>query len=125
MSTAGAPPEIPVSAGVHLAAVRVLNGELLAEVADTQGVCVRPVVAKVYDTVTRTQQLVVIPCGSTQASKCRACADKARRLRMAQCREGWHLENEPQRDQSGSSSEDEGDEDADDDTLSGRSSRYG
>jgi hypothetical protein len=115
MSTAVAPPEIPVSAGAHLAAVRVLNGELLAEVADSQGVCVRPVVAKVYDTVTRTQQLVVIPCGSTQASRCRACADKARRLRMAQCREGWHLENEPQREQSGSSSEDENDEDADDD----------
>jgi len=31
---------------------------------------------------------------------------------MAQCREGWHLENEPQREQSGSSSEDEEDEDA-------------
>jgi hypothetical protein len=92
--------------------MRVLRGELLAEVADNEGVCARPVLAKVYDTVTKTQELVVIPCGSTQASKCRACADKARRLRMAQCREGWHLEDEPQRREADSSLED-GDEDGD------------
>ena len=129
MSTGAATTEIPVSAGAHLAAVRVLNGELLAEVADSEGVCVRPVVAKVYDTVSRTQQLVVIPCGSTQASKCRACADKARRLRMAQCREGWHLENEPQREESSSSSEGEdgddgdGDDDGDDPEIDEESRR--
>lgn len=114
MSAATAPVETTVSAGAHLAAVRVLRGELLAEVADTQGVCVRPVLAKVYDTVTKTQQLVVIPCGSTQASKCSACADKARRLRMAQCREGWHLEDEPQRRETNSSPEDGDDENGDD-----------
>ena len=26
---------------------------------------------------------------------CPSCADKARRLRMHQCREGWHLTDEP------------------------------
>jgi hypothetical protein len=30
-----------------------------------------------------------------QEERCRPCADKARRLRMAQCREGWHLDAEP------------------------------
>lgn len=64
--------------------------------------------------MTSTQQLVVIPCGSTQASKCRAYANKARRPRMAQSREGWHLENEPQREESSSSSEDEDGEDGED-----------
>nr|WP_308202384.1 replication initiator [Lentzea flava] len=29
------------------------------------------------------------------ASKCPACADRNRRSRMAQCREGWHLDHEP------------------------------
>jgi hypothetical protein len=64
--------------------------------------------------VAKSQQLVVIPCGSTQASKCRSCADKARRLRMAQCREGWHLEDEPPRKEANASSDD-GDDDGHDD----------
>ena len=118
MSTATAPAEPTLSAGVQLAAVRALRGELLAEVADNQGVCVKPVLARVYDTAARTQQLVVIPCGSTQASKCRACAEKARRLRMAQCREGWHLEDEPPRREADSSlvgDDDEADDDEDGD----------
>ncbi|WP_245585594.1 replication initiator [Pseudonocardia asaccharolytica] len=39
--------------------------------------------------------VVAVPCGSTWEDQCRPCADKARRLRMVQCREGWHLEDEP------------------------------
>ena len=36
-----------------------------------------------------------MPCGATLATLCPACADRAKSLRAAQCREGWHLENEP------------------------------
>ena len=36
-----------------------------------------------------------IPCGSTRDSRCPACAAKAKRLRMHQCREGWHLTDDP------------------------------
>jgi hypothetical protein len=38
---------------------------------------------------------VLVPCGNTLASVCPACADRAKTLRAAQCREGWHLEDEP------------------------------
>src|SRR6266566_389660 len=38
---------------------------------------------------------VLIPCGHTLASVCPSCADLARILRAAQCREGWHLDREP------------------------------
>jgi hypothetical protein len=40
--------------------------------------------------------LVPIWCGSTREDRCPACADRARRLRMQQCREGWHLDTEPE-----------------------------
>src|SRR5262249_39187398 len=38
---------------------------------------------------------VLIPCGTTLASVCPPCAERAKLLRAAQCREGWHLETEP------------------------------
>jgi hypothetical protein len=63
--------------------------------ADAAGVCVRPLLREVTDRETGHTLRVPIPCGSTRASVCAACADKARRLRMHQCREGWHLANDP------------------------------
>jgi hypothetical protein len=38
---------------------------------------------------------VLVPCGHTLAHVCPGCAERARTLRAAQCREGWHLEDEP------------------------------
>ena len=38
---------------------------------------------------------VLMPCGHTLATVCPACAQRAKTLRAAQCREGWHLETEP------------------------------
>ena len=60
------------------------------------GVCVRPVVRRLIDTLTGQTRLVPIPCGSTLARVCPSCAERARRLRMHQCREGWHLDREPE-----------------------------
>ncbi len=59
-------------------------------VAESAGVCVRPHVRIVTDQLTSDTVAVPIPCGSTRESVCKACAVKARRLRMHQCREGWH-----------------------------------
>ena len=70
---------------------------LIREGAVQAGVCVRPVVRELLDTATGESTRVAIPCGSTLASKCPTCADKARKLRIQQCREGWHLEDEPDR----------------------------
>ncbi len=64
-------------------------------VAVDNGVCIRPVPIRRIDTGTGESRLVDVPCGATLAVKCPPCADRARRLRLAQCREGWHLEDEP------------------------------
>jgi len=59
--------------------------------AESAGVCVRPHVKTVTDVTTA----VPIPCGSTRDAVCGPCATKAKRLRMHQCREGWHRTTDP------------------------------
>ncbi len=66
----------------------------IREVAASQGVCVRPVLRKVHDQQTGETHKLVIPCASTREYLCPPCAKKAQRLRMQQCEEGWHLEEE-------------------------------
>lgn len=75
--------------------VAQLSAELVRAGAIRAGVCVRPLVRRLVDTETGESRLVPIPCGSTRETVCPSCADKARRLRMQQCREGWHLEDDP------------------------------
>ncbi|WP_310961565.1 replication initiator [Nocardioides terrisoli] len=72
------------------------DSALLTMVAEANGVCIRPILHQVLDTHTGETRTVAIPCGATKASKCAPCADKARRLRMQQCREGWHRIDEPE-----------------------------
>jgi hypothetical protein len=64
-------------------------------VAEASGGCIRPVQLRRTnaDTGEVTQQ--IIPCGSTLEAVCPACAKRARNLRAEQCRDGWHLEDEP------------------------------
>ncbi|WP_175582647.1 replication initiator [Nocardioides guangzhouensis] len=69
--------------------------DALREVAENNGVCTRPVVHQVTDTVTNQVSIVATRCGATLESKCVPCARRNRKLRMQQCREGWHLEEEP------------------------------
>src|SRR5262245_39681597 len=73
-----------------------LSPELVGEVAIAQGVCARPVISRVTNLETGEVCLVPIWCGSTREDRCPACAERARRLRMQQCREGWHLDTEPE-----------------------------
>ncbi|WP_308206847.1 replication initiator [Actinoallomurus rhizosphaericola] len=47
------------------------------------------------DLVTGETAIVNMPCGHTLASVCPPCAERKRKLRATQCREGWHLEAEP------------------------------
>jgi hypothetical protein len=54
------------------------------------------VISNVTDLDTGEVRLVAIWCGSTREDQCPACAERARRLRMQQCREGWHLDTEPE-----------------------------
>ena len=69
--------------------------EAISGYAEKNAACVRPVVRRVTDRSTGTVEQLVLPCGSTRESRCRPCAEKARRLRMQQCSEGWHLVDDP------------------------------
>ena len=69
--------------------------DAIKTLAEASGGCIRPVQLRRTDLDTGQVEQVIIPCGATLATLCPACADRARSLRAAQCREGWHLENEP------------------------------
>jgi hypothetical protein len=72
-----------------------LTADVVTALADQHGVCVRPFTMEVGDPDTGELRYVPMPCGSTVASVCGPCARKGRALRMAQCRQGWHLTEEP------------------------------
>ncbi len=72
-----------------------LTADVAVALAEQHGVCIRPLAMRRIDTTTGHVDIVPVPCGSTREDQCRPCAEKARRLRMVQCREGWHLDAEP------------------------------
>ncbi|SFM58600.1 hypothetical protein SAMN05216207_1001203 [Pseudonocardia ammonioxydans] len=76
-------------------AMLALSNDVATQLAEDHGVCVRPLAMRRIDQSSGRVDVVPVPCGSTRDDQCRPCADKARRLRMVQCREGWHLEDEP------------------------------
>lgn len=75
--------------------VAPLARQLAETMATEVGACVRPLAVRRTDTTTGATTVVPIPCGTTRASKCPSCADRARKLRVWQAREGWHLAEEP------------------------------
>ncbi len=72
-----------------------LAADVIRATAEKHGVCVRPFTMEVGDTETGELRYVAVPCGSTVESVCLPCARKAKALRQAQCREGWHMTEEP------------------------------
>jgi len=72
-----------------------LARDVVRELAISHGGCVRPVQLRRTDLRTGQAEQVLVPCGNTLAAVCPGCAERARTLRAAQCREGWHLETEP------------------------------
>jgi hypothetical protein len=68
---------------------------VVEDVAIQHGVCIRPITQRVTDTITGEVTLVDVPCGATMEAKCPPCAERARRLRMHQCRAGWHADVDP------------------------------
>jgi Replication initiator protein, pSAM2 len=64
-------------------------------VAENHGACLRPIQLRRTNTDTGEVDQVLIPCGATLADICPPCAERAKELRAAQCREGWHLDAEP------------------------------
>ena len=72
-----------------------LAREVVRDLAVEHGACIRPIQLRRTNLDTGAVDQVLVPCGHTLASVCPACADRAKTLRAAQCREGWHLEDEP------------------------------
>ena len=72
-----------------------LARDSIRKIAEAVGGCLRPVQLRRTDTQTGETISVMVPCGATLASICPPCAERAKALRAAQCREGWHLEDEP------------------------------
>lgn len=81
-----------------LAALAQVTADMARQLADAEGVCIRPQLRRVTDQETGTVARVALACGSTREAVCKACAGKARRLRMQQCAEGWHRTDEPEVD---------------------------
>jgi len=69
--------------------------DVLRKVAEDVGVCIKPLAIRRTDTETGRTDIVNVPCGARLASKCKPCAERQRRLRIQQIREGWHLAEEP------------------------------
>jgi len=72
-----------------------LARDAIRQLAEARGGCTRPVQLRRTDITTGQVDQVLVPCGATLEHTCRSCADRARSLRAQQCREGWHLEDEP------------------------------
>jgi hypothetical protein len=72
-----------------------LARQVVRDLAVEHGACIRPVQLRRTNLDTGQTDTVLVPCGHTLASVCPACAERAKSLRAAQCREGWHLEEEP------------------------------
>src|SRR5690625_1440717 len=100
---------------------------LVRDLAAAERVCVRPIAQRVTDTMTGDVRVVAVPCGSTRAKVCPSCAEKARQARYWQCREGWHLTDDPEPEPTTDAADDDSDDDGDgsgtavdDETDSGR-----
>jgi hypothetical protein len=96
-----------------------LTPEVLAEMAEALGVCVRPVMRRRTDTETGDVEVVPIRCNATEARKCPSCAQRNRWLRISQCHEGWHLDEEPEDPTGPNDGDPEDDSDEPDDDAGG------
>src|ERR1700721_207365 len=72
-----------------------LARDVVRDLAAEHGGCLRPVQLRRTDIATGQTEPVLIPCGHTLATVCAPCAERAKKLRAAQCREGWPLDQEP------------------------------
>ena len=72
-----------------------LARQVVKDLAVEHGACIRPIQLRRTNLDTGETDTVLVPCGHTLAHVCPSCAERARTLRAAQCREGWHLEDEP------------------------------
>jgi hypothetical protein len=67
----------------------------LREVTEAAGGCTRPIQLRRTNLATGEVDHQMVPCGATLEVLCKPCAARAKSLRAEQCRDGWHLDAEP------------------------------
>src|SRR5947208_15526846 len=72
-----------------------LARQVVKDLAAEHGACIRPIQLRRTNLDTGETDTALVPCGHTLAHVCPACAERAKSLRAAQCREDWYLEDEP------------------------------
>ena len=73
-----------------------LARQVVLDLAVEHGACIRPVQLRRTNLDTGEVDQVLVPCGHTLAHRsARPARSGPGSLRAAQCREGWHLEDEP------------------------------
>jgi hypothetical protein len=72
-----------------------LGAAAIRDLTEAAGGCIRPVQLRRTNQATGEVDYQFLPCRSTLADTCPPCAKRAKTLREQQCRDGWHLEHEP------------------------------
>ena len=75
---------------------RPLARDVLKGLAEHHQLCIKPLALRRTDHNTGKTDIIDIPCGARLASDCKPCAERNRKLRQRQIREGWHLADEPE-----------------------------
>ncbi|MEV0466222.1 replication initiator [Nocardia tengchongensis] len=70
--------------------------EMAASAADKFGSCRKPIAMWMVNHATGERKAIGAACGNTLESVCPACSKRKRAIRIRQCREGWHLDEEPE-----------------------------
>ena len=72
-----------------------LAREVVKDLAVEHGACIRPIQLRRTNLDTGEVDTGARPLRAHPRHVCPPCAERAKTLRAAQCREGWHLEDEP------------------------------
>jgi len=67
----------------------------IRDLTEAAGGCIRPIQVRCTNEATGEVDYQFLPCRSTLEASCPPCAQRAKSLRAEQCRDGWHLEHEP------------------------------
>jgi hypothetical protein len=72
-----------------------LGSTAIRDLTEAAGGCIRPIQLRRTNQETGEVDHQFLPCRSTLEDTCPPCAKRAKSLREQQCRDGWHLETEP------------------------------
>ena len=72
-----------------------LGATAIRDLTEAAGGCIRPVQLRRTNVSSGEVDYQLLPCRSTLEDVCPPCAKRAQSLRAEQCRDGWHVNHEP------------------------------